>query len=76
MKIFTGKVVTANKMNKTVTVSVSRQKAHPLYLKRIRSSKKYHVDDPLGVNVGDVVKFVEVKPISKTKIWQIKEVMK
>jgi len=75
MKYFTGKVV-ANKMNKTVTVSVTSQKAHPIYLKRIRSSKKFHVDDPIGVKIGDIVKFVEVKPISKTKMWQIKEVLK
>lgn len=75
MKIFTGKVV-ANKMNRTVTVSVSSQKAHPIYLKQVRSSKKFHVDDPIGVKVGDMVKFVEIKPISKTKMWQIKEVMK
>lgn len=66
----------ANKMNKTVTVSVTSQKAHPIYLKRIRSSKKFHVDDPIGVKIGDIVKFVEVKPISKTKMWQIKEVLK
>lgn len=75
MKIFTGKVI-ANKMNKTVTVEVTRQKAHPLYQKRIQISKKYHVDDPLGVKVGDKVKFGEVKPISKTKMWQIREVLK
>lgn len=75
MKIFTGKVI-ANKMNKTVTVSVTRQRAHPMYLKRIRLLKKFHVDDPIGVKIGDLVKFVEVKPISKTKNWQIKEILK
>lgn len=66
----------ANKMTKTVTVCVTTQKAHPIYLKRIRSSKKFHVDDQIGVKVGDMVKFVEIRPISKTKMWQIKEVMK
>jgi small subunit ribosomal protein S17 len=75
MKTFTG-IVVANKMNKTVTVLVNRQKAHPMYHKRVIVSKKYHVEDSLGVKVGDRVKFIETRPLSKTKKWQIKEVIK
>ncbi|PJE67366.1 30S ribosomal protein S17 [Candidatus Shapirobacteria bacterium CG10_big_fil_rev_8_21_14_0_10_40_9] len=75
MKEFKGKVVSA-KMAKTATVLVVRQKIHPLYKKRIRVGKKYHVHDDLGVKKGDQVKFVETRPISKTKRWKIVEVDK
>lgn len=75
MKEFKGKVVSA-KMAKTATVLVLRQKIHPLYKKRTKFAKKYHVEDPLGVKEGDEVKFVETRPISKTKRWKIVEVIK
>ncbi len=70
MKIFTGKV-TAKKMQKTATVEVERMVVHPLYGKRYKRAKKYQVHDEVGVNIGDTVKFVTCKPISKLKKWRI-----
>lgn len=70
MKIFKGKV-TAKKMQKTATVEVERTVIHPLYQKRYKRAKKYQVHDEIGVNVGDTVKFVTCKPISKLKKWRI-----
>lgn len=70
MKIFTGKVI-SHKMAKTATVVVERTVVHPVYLKRYKRLKKYHVDDEIGVKVGDTVKFVACKPISKLKKWRI-----
>jgi small subunit ribosomal protein S17 len=75
MKVFTGKVV-SNKMAKTATVEVERMVVHPLYLKRYKMVKKYHVHDELGAKVGKVVKFVATKPYSKLKKWKVVEVMK
>lgn len=75
MKIFTGKVISI-KMQKTATVEVERIVAHPLYKKRYKTVKKYHVHDELGVNVGDEVKFIACRPISKIKRWKIIEIVK
>lgn len=75
MREFKGEVV-STKMPKTVVVKVTREKVHPLYKKRIRVRKKYHVHDEIGVKEGDKVKFVETRPISKTKKWKIVEVEK
>lgn len=74
MRVFTGKVV-SRKTEKTAVVEVTRHFAHPLYEKTVKRSKKYHVHDELGVNAGDVVSFVETRPISKTKKWKIIEVI-
>jgi len=70
MKIFTGKVI-AKKMQDTATVEVERTVVHPLYGKRYKRAKKYQVHDQAGVNVGDTVKFVTCKPISKLKKWRV-----
>lgn len=75
MKIFEG-VVASTKMQKTATVEVERIKVHPVYKKRIKIKKKYHVHNELGVKVGDWVKIQECRPISKTKKWKIIEVIK
>ena len=75
MKIFTGKVISI-KMQKTATVEVERIVAHPLYKKRYKTAKKYHVHDELGVNVGDTVKFITCRPISKIKRWKIIEIVR
>jgi small subunit ribosomal protein S17 len=74
MKIFTGKII-ANKAAKTAVVSVERVVIHPLYKKRFRRDKKYHVHDENGVKVGSMVKFTACKPYSKTKKWKILEVI-
>ena len=70
MKQYRGKVVSA-KMEKTVVVEVARRVRHPLYKKVYTRKKKYHVHDEIGVQAGETVKFVETKPISKTKKWKI-----
>ncbi|MFC1710273.1 30S ribosomal protein S17 [Patescibacteria group bacterium] len=74
MKIITGKVVSI-KMKDTATVAVERVVVHPMYKKRFRRIKKYHVHDELGVEVGQEVKFVACKPYSKLKRWKIVEVV-
>lgn len=59
-------------MNKTITVLVVSSKVHPKYNKRYKSSRKYHVHDEKGTaQVGDMVKFVECRPLSKTKRWRL-----
>jgi small subunit ribosomal protein S17 len=54
-------------------VEVSRRVSHPLYKRIFTKKKKYHVHDELGVKEGDIVRFVETRPISKTKKWKIVE---
>lgn len=75
MKAFKGKVA-STKMAKTAIVLVERLKVHPIYKKRIKLTQKYHAHDEVGVKVGDQVKIVETRPISKTKKWRIVEVLK
>ena len=71
-----GKVVSSVN-DKTITVLVETYKKHPLYGKRVKSSKKYAVHDETNkAKVGDVVRIVETKPISKTKRFYLKEIVK
>ena len=70
MKIFTGKVV-SKKSEKTITVLVDRVVTHPVYRKRFKRTKKYHVHDEYGSNLGQVVKFAASRPYSKTKKWKV-----
>lgn len=71
-----GKVVSAAN-NKTITVLVETYKTHPLYHKRVKQSKKYAVHDETNkAKVGDVVRIVSTKPISKTKRFYLKEIVK
>lgn len=72
MKIFKGKII-STKMTNTVTVEVERFLAHPIYKKRFKRNKKYQVHSEKELKVGDVVKFVETRPISKTKRWRVIE---
>lgn len=64
-------VVTSAKMTKTCVVLVERFKIHPVYKKRIRLKKKYHVHNEVGAKEGDQVKISPCRPISKTKKWKI-----
>ncbi len=75
MKIFTG-VVTSKKMAATATVAIERVVVHPVYKKRVKRTRKLHVHDELGAQVGQKVKFVASKPYSKTKRWKIIEILK
>lgn len=69
-----GRVVSV-KMLKTVVVLVGSKKTHPMYGKTYVWSKKYLVDDQIGVSLGDVVVFDKIRPISKRKHWQISKVL-
>ena len=70
-----GKVVSASN-NKTITVLVETYKKHPLYGKRVKSSKKYAVHDEKNIaKVGDTVKIRMTKPLSKTKRYELVEVL-
>lgn len=69
-----GRIV-STKLNYTVTVLVERVAMHPLYKKTYVQSKKYLVDDAIGVKMGDIVDFINCKPISKNKKWKITKVL-
>lgn len=71
----TGQVVSA-KSAKTVTVRVDRTYRHPLYEKVLRGNKRYMVHDELGAAVGDRVRIVESRPISKRKHWAVEEILR
>ena len=66
-------VVVSDKSAKTAIVRVERKVRHPMYGKIVRKSKKYAAHDEQGCKVGDVVRIIESKPISKTKRWAIVE---
>lgn len=74
MKIFTGKVI-GLKQAKTATVAVERIKIHPIYKKRFKRSTKYQVHDEVGVKIGDLVKFADSRPYSKSKKWKMLQVV-
>ncbi len=74
-KIRTG-VVVSDQNDKTVTVLVERQFAHPLYTKQVRKTKKYRAHDETNqYQTGDVVRIVETRPLSKTKRWRVIELL-
>ncbi len=68
-------VVTSNKMDKSVLVVITRTYRHPLYKKVVHSKKKIMAHDELGCEVGDQVKIVESRPISKRKHWVVEEIL-
>ncbi|MDT8439642.1 MAG: 30S ribosomal protein S17 [Wenzhouxiangellaceae bacterium] len=71
----TGRVV-SNKMDKTVTVRLERNLKHPLYGKYIRRSSKVHAHDETNeCNEGDLVRIVPGRPLSKTKSWNVVEIL-
>ena len=75
-KEFVGKVV-SNKQDKTIVVLVETYKKDPLYGKRVKYSKKYAAHDESNkAKVGDVVRIVETKPISKNKHFYLAEIVK
>ena len=74
-KYFTGTVV-SDKMDKTIVVSVDTFGVHKLYKKRVKKSTKFHVHDENNTaKIGDVVKFMETRPLSKTKSYVLVEVV-
>ena len=68
--------VTSNKMEKTIVVKVTSRVKHPLYKKLITKSKKIKAHDELNAQIGDKVKIIEIKPISKTVHFKTLEVIK
>ena len=70
-------VVTSNAMEKTITVAVERMVQHPLYKKGVKQTKKFKAHDKDNAcQVGDVVRIVETRPLSKTKRWRLAEIVK
>ena len=69
-------VVFSNKMDKTITVAVKWKEKHPIYQKFVNKTKKYHAhDEKNDCNIGDVVKIMETRPLSKTKRWRLVEII-
>jgi small subunit ribosomal protein S17 len=71
-KILTGKVV-ATKMDKTIVVKIVRHQLHPLYKKIVKRSKRYKAEsgDNQDIKIGDVVKIVETRPVSRQKHFKL-----
>lgn len=68
--------VVSNKMNKTLVVEHVARVPHPRFNKIVKKSKKYYVHDEKGeAQIGDKVRIVETKPISKSKCWALEEVL-
>ena len=69
-------VVTSNKMTKTITVAVERKVKHPIYGKFVKKTTKFHAhDDKNECSIGDLVKIMETRPLSKTKRWRLVEIV-
>ena len=69
-------VVTSNKMDKTITVAVKWKEKHPIYGKFVNKTKKYHAHDEKNeCNIGDTVKIMETRPLSKTKRWRLVQII-
>lgn len=69
-------VVVSDSGDKTVTVRVERRFSHPLYGKQVGKSKRYHAhDEENEFRVGDRVRIVETRPLSKTKRWRVAELI-
>jgi len=74
-RILKGTVV-STKMDKTIVVSVDRQKRHPLYLKVMKTTKKYFAhDEESQAHEGDFVSIIESRPLSRMKRWRLKEIV-
>ena len=74
-KVYQGRVV-SDKMDKTIVVVVETRKQHPVYGKRVRYSKKYYVqDDNNEAKVGDIVRIMETRPLSKTKRFRLLDIV-
>ncbi len=68
--------VTSDKMMKTVVVELTRTYRHPLYRKVVHSSKRVKAHDELNCNIGDEVRIVESRPLSKHKRWVVEKIIK
>jgi small subunit ribosomal protein S17 len=69
-------LVVSNKMAKTVVVAVEARRVHPLYKKAVRLTKKYKAhDENNACKIGDKVRIVETRPLSKEKRWRVAQIM-
>jgi len=69
-------VVSSNKMEKSITVAVKWKEKHPIYGKFVNKTRKFHVHDEKNeCNIGDTVKIMETRPLSKTKRWRLVEII-
>ena len=74
-KVYRG-VVVSDKMDKTITVRIDTKKTHPLYGKRVKYSKKFKAHDENNeCGIGDTVKVMETRPLSKDKRWRLVEIV-
>jgi small subunit ribosomal protein S17 len=68
--------VSGNKMNKTITVNVERKVKHPIYGKFVKKTTRFHAHDEKNeCGLGDVVRIMETRPLSKTKRWRLIEIV-
>lgn len=69
-------VVTSNKMEKSITVEVQRRLPHPIYGKYVKRSKKFMAHDEKNeCQIGDLVRIMETRPLSRNKRWRLLEVL-
>lgn len=69
-------VVSSNKMDKSVTVSVKWKEKHPIYGKFVNKTKKFHAHDENNeCNEGDTVRIMETRPLSRTKCWRVIQIV-
>lgn len=68
-------IVVSNKMQKTVTVKVERTVRHPHFEKTVSEAKKFYAHCEMEVNVGQRVRMIETRPLSKLKRWRVVEVL-
>jgi small subunit ribosomal protein S17 len=69
-------VVSSSKMTKTITVAVERKVKHPIYGKFVKKTTKFHAhDEENTAGIGDTVRIMETRPLSKTKRWRLVEII-
>ncbi|MDR1585075.1 MAG: 30S ribosomal protein S17 [Prevotellaceae bacterium] len=69
-------VVFSNKMDKTITVAVKWKEKHPIYGKFVNKTRKFHAhDEKNDCNIGDTVRIMETRPLSKLKRWRLVEII-
>ena len=69
-------VVSSNKMDKTITVAVERKVKHPIYGKFVKKTTRFHAHDEKNeCAVGDIVRIMETRPLSKIKRWRVMEIV-
>lgn len=69
-------IVVSDKMDKTIVVAEKRKEKHPIYGKFVNKTTKFHVhDEKNDCNIGDTVRIMETRPLSKSKCWRVVEII-